>query len=499
MTSVLDTVGGTRGLAARLRHPDNMLIPVALLFALVLGRSLVNGRMAFAALVAGLVLVVALAQAAWLPYAASVAVVATFAEQAAMPQFGLPGSPLLSDLILLGAFGAWLLILARPGAVGPGSFPLAPQLAIAALITGGLLGIFVGVTNGIAPTEAVRYARDIAFYAAFWFALTAFADVRARLLVLKLGAGVAVAIVTAQIAQGVLGAGHVIFFVQDPFRELIGGCGEAVCAGANPAGFPRVRPPGLALVYVAACFSSAYLLWGPPRRRALVSCVLAVCAGGILVSQNRNMLIGLAAGVLFAGLLGRHRGRVAATLAIASLAVLVMLAVARGSPALRESTVVGRVLSLTAVSQLESSSTVTDRLRENSFALKALSASPVEGLGWAVPFGLADTRWQDGELRTEDQLFVHNQYLLVWLRAGLLGLVGLLAALVLSVIYGARWLRGREEEEAAWLGAAVVVSATAMAISSLVGIYIVNPSSAPILAGVVALAAVLQRDLMRAT
>jgi O-antigen ligase len=255
----------------------------------------------------------------------------------------------------------------------------------------------------------------------------------------------------------------------------------------------------MTLVYVAACFAAAYLLWGPPRRRGLVSCVLAVCAVGLLVSQNRNMLIGLAAAVVFTGLLARRRGRVAAALAIASLAVLVTLAVARGSPDLRDSSVVGRVLSLTAPSQLESSGTVTARLRENSFALKALSASPIEGLGWAVPFGLADTRWQDGEVRTEDQLFVHNQYLLVWLRAGLLGLAGLLAALVLSVIYGARWLRGREEAEAAWLGAAVVVSVTAIAMSSLVGIFVVNPSSAPILAGVVALAAVLQRDLMRAT
>jgi O-antigen ligase len=206
------------------------------------------------------------------------------------------------------------------------------------------------------------------------------------------------------------------------------------------------------------------------------------------------MLIGLVIGLALAGLLAARRGRFAATLAIAGLVVIMGLTAARSSSGLGGSAIAERVLSLSSVSGLESSSTVRDRERENGFALDALSRSPIEGLGWGVPYGMVSTTYSDGELRTEEPLFIHNQYLGVWLRTGLLGLASLIAALVLSVVYGTRWLREREEEDA-WLGAGVIAAATAFALSSLVGIYILNPASAPVLAGLVALATALGKDL----
>jgi O-antigen ligase len=172
----------------------------------------------------------------------------------------------------------------------------------------------------------------------------------------------------------------------------------------------------------------------------------------------------------------------------------VALTAARGSPGFRGSAIAERVLSLSSVSELESSSSVSDRVRENDFALEALSRSPLEGLGWGVPYGVVSTTYVDGELRTEEPLFIHNQYLGVWLRTGLLGLASLLAALVLCLLYGTRWLREREGEDA-WLGAGVIAGVTALALSSLVGIYILNPASGPVLAGLVALATVLRKDL----
>ena len=68
--------------------------------------------------------------------------------------------------------------------------------------------------------------------------------------------------------------------------------------------------------------------------------------------------------------------------------------------------------------------------------------------------------------------------------------------MVLSVVYGARWLRSRPEDDDAWIGAGVVTSITAIALSSVVAIYVIHPSWAPVLAGLFALATTLQRDAL---
>jgi O-antigen ligase len=482
----------------RLRWKELLIVPAVLLLALGLGRSLAQGQIAFAGLVAGVVLIVALAQATWLPYIASAAFVGTFAEAYSLPQLGLPGNPFVFDLVLFAAFAAWLIVLSRADVPGPSAFPLAPQLAMAALLVGGLLGVVVATEKGVEPLTALGYSREIIFYATFWLALTAFADSRTRALVFRLIVGLALVIVLVQVAQGVLGPDTLLFYSNDPLRELIT-CPASQCVDPSAAGFPRVRPPGQVLVYVVACFATAYLLFGPRRRRALVGGLLGVCLVGILVSLNRNMLVGLLVGIVLAGLLATQRGRFAAVLTVASVVLIVSLAGAEASGAFRESNIVERVLSLTTVSELESSSTVSDREKENSLALGVLSRSPVEGIGWGVPYGRVITTWEDGELRTEEPLFIHNQYLGVWLRTGILGFAGFVAALVLSALYGGRWLRQRRESEDAWLGAGVITAVTALAISSLVHIYVLHPSFAPVLAGVIALAAVLRRDLGQAS
>ncbi|CAN5268427.1 hypothetical protein BH20ACT13_BH20ACT13_16100 [soil metagenome] len=489
---------GVKVLAPRLRRMDLVVLAVVILLAVALGRSLVQGQIAFAGLVMGFILVVALAQATWLPYVASAAVVGTFAEPYALPQLGLPGNPFVFDLVLLAAFAAWLIVLSRAEVPGPSAFPLAPQLAMAALLVGGLLGVVVATGKGVGPMKALGHSREIVFYATFWLALTAFADPRARGLIVRLIVGLAVVVVLAQVAQGVLGPGTMLFYSNDPLRELIT-CVDQ-CADPTAAGFPRVRPPGQVLVYVVACFAAAYLLFGPQRRRLAVSGLFGVCLVGILVSLNRNMLVGLVAGLVLAGLLAARRGRFAAVLAVVSLVAIVSLAGAGTSGAIRDSNIVERVLSLTSISQLESSESVSGgRLEENSLALGVLSRSPIEGIGWWVPYGRVSTTWKNGELRTEEPLYIHNQYLGVWLRTGILGLAGFVAALVLSALYGARWLRQRRDTDDAWLGAGVIAAVTALAISSLVHIYVLHPSYAPVLAGVIALAVVLRRDLGQAS
>lgn len=478
---------------SHLERQDLVLVSGVVLIALVLGRSLAHGQIAFAGLVSGLALVVALAQATWLPYVAAAAVVGTFAQPYSLPQLGAPGNPYLFDLVLLAAFAAWVLVLSRPGVPAPGSFPLAPRLAVTGLLLGGLMGVAVGVANGIRPNDVLRQTRELVLYTTFWLALTAFANERARSLLLRLTAGIAILVVVAQVVQGILGPGTLLFYSNDPLQELIT-CPSGTCPDPTAGGFPRVRPPSLPLVYVVACFAGAYLLFGPRRRRGLISVLLGTCVVGLLVSFNRNMLVGMVVGLTLAGLLAARRGRFAATLAVGALILILAVTVARTSPRFGGGEIAQRVLSLSSVSKLESSSTITDREKENGFALKALSRAPVEGIGWGGPYGLVTTTLSDGRLQSEEPLFIHNQYLGVWLRTGLLGLGSLVVALVLSIVYGTRWLRERKGEDA-WLGAGVIAAITAFALSSFVGIYILNPSSAPVLAGLVALATVLRKDL----
>ena len=92
---------------------------------------------------------------------------------------------------------------------------------------------------------------------------------------------------------------------------------------------------------------------------------------------------------------------------------------------------------------------------------------------------------------------MHEQYLWIWMRAGIIGLAALIAMLALGVWNGARYCRLRHGESDAWLGAGVVVAVVALASSSNVAIYLTPPDSTVPLVGALALAALLRRDLAR--
>jgi O-antigen ligase len=249
------------------------------------------------------------------------------------------------------------------------------------------------------------------------------------------------------------------------------------------------------LIYVVACFATSYLLWGPRHRRRLVLALLTVCMVGILVSLNRNMIIGLTAGLVLAGLLASRRGRFAVVGAVLIVVTFSALELVRHSPSLQQNTIAARVLSIEAASQVEQSASIQDRLRENNAALKTLSKSPVEGVGWGASYGLSELVFEHGEFSESSRGFIHNQYLGLWLRTGILGLASFLALLALSIGYGTHYLRSRPEEDA-WIGAGVITSLTAIAVSSIVAIYVIELSWAAVTAGVMALAANLERDLL---
>jgi O-antigen ligase len=126
-----------------------------------------------------------------------------------------------------------------------------------------------------------------------------------------------------------------------------------------------------------------------------------------------------------------------------------------------------------------------------------IRAHPVGGIGWGTEYGARFLSFDDGFVVSRARPFMHEQYLWLWMRTGLIGLLALVGSLALGIWNGARWCRARHGTDDAWLGAGVVVAIVALAASSNVAIYLTPPDSTVPLVGVLALAAIMQRDLSR--
>ena len=177
---------------------------------------------------------------------------------------------------------------------------------LVALFLGAILaGVAVGVENGASVHAAALEMRLMLFYAAFWLALVALTSAR-RLVFALVSTGV-VAVVILQVGQVIVGQSTRLFLIapQDVTSSL-----------TDETGFLRVRPPGLTSVYVVAAFSLALLIWGPRRLRPLGWGMTAVTLTGVILSLNRNMLIGLALGLCAAALIAPQRHRFVVLVAV---------------------------------------------------------------------------------------------------------------------------------------------------------------------------------------
>jgi O-antigen ligase len=459
--------------------PDlGRLLPAAA--AILSGVLLTRHTLLTVMLIAGVVLVVTLARVPWLPYVLVSASVATVAFYAGWPELlGIK----VPELLLAAAL---LTSGARVVRNELGAPSIQTWLMVIFLSATGA-GVYLGLHHGATLDEAVKGMRPMVFYAAFWPALVVAADPRWRLLVMRLAAVVVTVVVGLQLAQVQVGLERPLF----AFTSVV----EHVVLTPQPDGFLRVRPPALTLIYVATIFAAAYLLWGPRRQRLGVFFVCGVSALGVLLSLNRNMIIGIVLGLTVAAAVVPRRNRfLVAALVFGLLAVATLsLWQAEGRAGLTGS-VFQRVLSIGDVSELRSG-TLSDRSYENRFALRVLKREPLTGIGWGTPYGATLTEYRDGRLVTEPRGFAHQQYLWIWMRTGLIGLLALLILVGLALASAARWSRKRVWDDQSWLGPAVLASGTALLASATVGTYLTNPESIVVLMGVLALAYGLRQDL----
>lgn len=460
--------------------------------AVVCGAAVASGRpmlqaLAFTPLL--LVVAVVVSRVEWLPFLLALAATATVAEVYALPSMSLgPLDVFLPEMILGLAVGARLV--QRLSDRDRRRFPTAMKVALGVFIAAIAGGFVVGIRNGATMQDAIISVRPMVFYAGLWLAIPALRTERARRRVFACAAGMALLVVGLQVVQFFLGSGTQVFVISTSSKTL------AVQPGTE--GFFRVRPPGLRLVYVVAIFSAAYLFWGPRRRRGLATLVCIGCLVGPALALERNMLIGIVLGLASAALLVRRKGGgvVAAVLGATLLLGVVMLAEGTYGSAARDNVIVDRILTIGNVGSLVKSDSLYDRFYENELAIRALKENPVTGLGWGVPYGAKVAEPQpDGTFEIKDRLFIHNQYLSLWMRTGLLGVIAFVVALGAALVYGAAWARRRVWDDQTWLGAAIVAAVVALSMSSLVEIYLLNPNSIVVVSLVLALAMVLRREL----
>jgi O-antigen ligase len=413
--------------------------------------------------------------------------VGTAIDIAALPQIGVSSLQFMPAEILL-----WIVIASLafvPRTVRRSLSELASQresLVMGVFVAALVGGVAVGVENGATMHDALFDLRQMLFYVAFWPALVALTTNRKIVFTLA-GAG-AVLVVILQTIQVIVGPSRHLFLVYS--ADLTS------TLTSDGTGFLRVRPPGLTTVYIVAAFALSRVLWGPARNRLLGWGMATVTVTGIILSLNRNMLLGLAMGLCAAAFIAPRKHRFVVMVAALGIVLSGFALLAEGTR-FESNAVVSRVTSIGNYSGLKTQ-TLNDRFYENHIALHRIRDHPIGGLGWGNPYGAVISTYNDGFVVSQPRSFMHEQYLWIWMRAGIVGLLALVATLALGIWNGALWCRARGGESDGWIGAGVVVSLVAMAASSNVAIYLTPPDSIVPLVGVLALATVMRRDLLEA-
>lgn len=336
----------------------------------------------------------------------------------------------------------------------------APGLALAAFLAMLALAGGLALLDGRAPlTDIFNWARPFALLTFFYVVVRLFPGPRERRLLLT--GGVVVGAVAGIVALVVaLGAG---------VGETLSGGGETIVKEEEgAAGLLRVRLAGLSMAYALFWFAVVRLLTAGQGRRlgwglGLVGMVLAIA-----ISFNRNMWLGLIAGLVLMMVVGgpfvRNRLTAAIAVSIAGIVLLASLGSATDSRVLDP--VVKRGSTLFNPRKVQQSSSLADRGQETRIAWPKAQRHLVTGIGPGVNFGVYNLDFVGPHsVKVEPQLFLHNQYLYLLLICGVPGLLAFLLFLAIPVAQAFRRAPIDPAITACGVGIAMIM------ISSIVAIY----------------------------
>ncbi len=448
------------------------------------GAMIATGRMLLPAAILGLAALVLFSRIPHWGYPVILVSVSGFINVYSWPRIAaLPGEVYLSEALLLIAVAA-----ALPELVG--GFRSAQLkldwiwLVLGGLFLANLTGVAVGIAGGAAPADALLGFRPLLYLLAFMPAVVAFSRPEGTARVLAVASILAVTVSVAAVVQIIVGDAHMLFVISG-FDALV---------RSDPAtGFLRVRPPGLYLVYAAASFAASCIIWAPRgKARSWALVVLPLTVVCMLLSFNRNMIVGLIGGMLVSGLVSTRRQRLILLALAAAVAMsVVLLAVDVGH---LDQPLVQRFSSL--FDPEARTAALDDRGYESAAALATVLRQPLLGIGWGRGYGALATRLGVGGVTTFERPWIHNQYLGMWVRAGLAGGALLVVLFVGSVVSSAKNARWADDDDR-WVDLGLTTMLTAYALSSIVDIVVLNPNNCAVLVGALALVSVRSRRRSR--
>ncbi|OGO15639.1 MAG: hypothetical protein A2Z14_08130 [Chloroflexi bacterium RBG_16_48_8] len=328
----------------------------------------------------------------------------------------LVGHAQVSDLLLL-----WLLFVVVFRVFTDKSFAYVKSpldLPIILLFGAVLVGLANSVARfGIEFSHATFEVRILMYYLIF-FPITNLVRTRSQLI--RLGQGVlAIGLLLAviMIAQSsMVGLTSLV----DNWTVSVGEVGEVV----------RVFHPGFPVVYMVVIAQISYMALNKHERRSLSRWLQVLVMGAALfVTVTRNIFVTIAFGftLLLAIITKSERVRlmrnvlIIAIIAAGLISLLVIFG--RASEILDYSvTFYERLKSMFSSDIFEPGDTLVYRWEEIQFAWKQISEHPILGIGLYNPYRPLFFPDEHPFLR----LYIHNTFLSLWLKTGLLGLVSFL-------------------------------------------------------------------------
>lgn len=358
------------------------------------------------------------------------------------------------ELALVGLLAVALTRPKRQTWGGATGLALAAFLAI--LVAAGGLALL----DGRAPlTDVFNWGRPFALLTFFYVVVRLFPRPEQRRQLLA-GAAVLAALAGVVALFVALGAG---------IGDTLKGSGETIVKEEEgAAGLLRVRLAGLSAAYALFWYAAVRLTNAPRGRRLAWSLVLAGMAIAIAVSFNRNMWLGLIAGLALMMVVGGPlvRSRLTAALAVAAAGIVLLASFGSATDSRVLEPVVQRGSTLFNPRRVEASSSLTDRERESRVAWPVARRNALLGIGPGVEFGVFNFEFVGPHsVKVEPQLFLHNQYLYLLLICGVPGLIAFLLFLAIPVLRSFRRQPIEPTIVACGVGIAMIM------ISSIVAIY----------------------------
>jgi len=336
----------------------------------------------------------------------------------------------------------------------------APGIALAVFLA--LLAAASGLAlldGRAALTDIFNWGRPFALLTFFYVVVRLFPRPEQRRLLLT-GAAVLAALAGAVALLVALGS---------PLGDTLKGGSKAIVKEEEgAAGLLRVRLAGLSMAYALFWYAVIRTAAAKAGHRWRWAALLSGMAIAIAISFNRNMWLGLFAGLALMALAGgtfvRRRLTIAGIVSIAAIALIAVFGSATESRVLEP--VVKRGETLFNPGRVEASSSLTDRERETDVAWPVARRHLLLGIGPGVEFGVFGSEFVGPHsIKVEPQLFLHNQYLYLLLICGLPGLVAFLLFLGIPAVRAFRRVPTDPAITACGVGLAMIM------ISSIVAIY----------------------------